>query len=367
MSSERLAAAALAIGVTLSGVLHAQRPATPRTGAEIYSTACVTCHAADGKGSPASSIGFDLEFPDFSDCKFSSPEADADWQAVIEYGGPVRRFDRLMPAFGEALGAEEIEKVIAYLRGFCRDRRWPLGDLNLPRPLVTEKAFPENEALMTTAYEAGDGGSLAHSLVYERRVGARGQYEVEVPIELRKSGGDWTRGLGDIAVAYKHVVFDSARRGSILSAGIEALLPTGKETSGLGGGVTRLEPFAAYGQILPREAFFHVQTGFDGSTNHDVADDETFVKGALGQSFSQANGVRIWTPMVELAGVRELSEGQPTQWDVVPQIQITLSPRQHVIVNLGARLPLNERADRSRTLLFYFLWDWFDGGLLEGW
>src|SRR5688572_27527717 len=67
------------------------------------------------------------------------------------YGGPVRGFDRLMPSFRDALTSEEIDNVIGYLRGFCRDPRWPLGDLNLPRPLVTDKAYPENEAVATTA------------------------------------------------------------------------------------------------------------------------------------------------------------------------------------------------------------------------
>ena len=51
----------------------------------------------------------------------------------------------------------------------------------------------------------------------------------------------------------------------------------------------------------------------------------------------------------------------------MPQVQITLSKRQHVIVNGGVRIPLNMRAERDAQVIAYFLWDWFDGGLWDGW
>jgi hypothetical protein len=71
--------------------------------------------------------------------------------------------------------------------------------------------------------------------------------------------------------------------------------------------------------------------------------------------------------MVELLGARELTAGEPPHWDLLPQMQITLSKRQHVMLNAGVRLPLNARADRHIQVLTYFLWDWFDGGLVDGW
>lgn len=354
---------------SLEGRLRAQdtgTPAAPRTGSDVYSRACVSCHGPEGQGVPTGTGG--IEVPDFTDCKFSSPEANPDWHTVIEYGGPVRGFNRLMPSFRDALTPEEIDNVIGYLRGFCRDPRWPLGDLNLPRPQVTEKAFPENETVVATTYESADGASIGNDFIYERRVGARGQYELVVPFDLQKSeGGDWTRGLGDVAVAFKRVLFADARAGSILSAGGEVKFPTGKESSGLGGGVTMLEPFLLFGQILPREGFLHVQAGFERSTNHDKANDEAFLRTAAGLSLEQPRGGRIWSPIIELVGARELGVGERMHWDTVPQLQITLNQRQHLVVNLGVQLPVTERDGRSRKFLFYFLWDWFDGGLLEGW
>ena len=48
-------------------------------------------------------------------------------------------------------------------------------------------------------------------------------------------------------------------------------------------------------------------------------------------------------------------------------MQVTLNRRQHIMINMGVRIPLNDREGRSPQVLTYFLWDWFDGGLFEGW
>ena len=71
--------------------------------------------------------------------------------------------------------------------------------------------------------------------------------------------------------------------------------------------------------------------------------------------------------MVEILGGRALSAGADTDWDLLPQMQVTLNTRQHVMLNVGVRTPLNNTADRETQVVVYLLWDWFDGGFLEGW
>ena len=71
--------------------------------------------------------------------------------------------------------------------------------------------------------------------------------------------------------------------------------------------------------------------------------------------------------MVELLGARELVEGEPAQWDLLPQMQITLSTRQHIRMGVGVRVPLNERGPRPTQVMMYLLWDWFDGPFFGGW
>jgi hypothetical protein len=56
-----------------------------------------------------------------------------------------------------------------------------------------------------------------------------------------------------------------------------------------------------------------------------------------------------------------------TNWDVLPQMQVTISKRQHIRANLGVRIPVNNTAGRQVQVMFYLLWDWFDGRLNEGW
>jgi hypothetical protein len=70
--------------------------------------------------------------------------------------------------------------------------------------------------------------------------------------------------------------------------------------------------------------------------------------------------------MVEVLGSRELISDAPTHWDVVPQVQVTLNTRQNIMANVGARIPV-DGSDRNVQVMGYLLWDWFDGGLLDGW
>ena len=334
---------------------------------ELYRAACGACHGLDGKGNPRSIVGFDVELPDLTDCRFTTPEADLDWYSVIHNGGPTRAFARNMPAFGNALSDEQIDSVVDYIRGFCTETGWPRGDLNLPRPLVTEKAFPENEAVMTTSITRRPT-SIASQFVYERRVGKRGQYEIAVPFVQKRDISGWNRGVGDAELSYKHVLLHSLRRGSIISAGGALVVPTGKESIGLGQGRKIGEGFAAFGQILPNDAFVHLQGGFERPITRDKVDTESFWRMTLGKTFAQERGLgRAWSPMVEALGARVLGAGETARWDLLPQMQVSLSKRQHILLNAGLRFPLNERKDRSKTFVIYLLWDWFDGGLLSGW
>jgi len=369
--------AALLVAVLASAIgLRAQTPGaqersaagTPTpSGRALYEAACAACHGPDGRGLPASTLGFDVPVPDFTDCSFVTVEPDADWMAVAHDGGPVRAFDRRMPAFGDAMSEAELQQALDYIRGFCADPRWPRGDLNVPRALVTEKAFPENEAVLTTTIGLTGDGLLGNEFLYEQRFGARSQFEVVVPLLLQEGGGGWSRGLGDAAFAVKHVLTHSLDRGNILSVAGEAIFPTGKEGDGLGSGTTIFEPFVAFGQLLPADGFFQAQTGLELPFDTDRAEREAFWRAAIGRSFTEGRFGRSWSPMVELLAARELESGATTHWDVLPQMQITLNRRQHIMINVGVRVPLNDRSGRQTQLVIYLLWDWFDGGFFDGW
>jgi hypothetical protein len=273
-----------------------------------------------------------------------------------------------MPAFGAVLSDGELQRTLDHIRTFCGDPAWPRGELNLPRALVTEKAYPEDEAVLSVTVSGGDQAGVGQELVYEKRFGPRSQIEIAVPVLVREAPvAGWRRGLGDVAIGVKHAVLHGLAAGRIFSVGGEVVFPTGKENEGLGGGVTVFEPFVAFGQLFGGDSFIQVHAGLELPANRDAAGDEAFWRVALGRSFAENRFGRTWSPMLEVLGVGELGDDRTADWDLLPQVQITLSRRQHIMVNAGLRLPVNNRTGRPTRVVAYLLWDWFDGGLLDGW
>ena len=342
-------------------VSHARSPAA------LYERACANCHAPDGRGSSRALATFSDPLPDFQDCAFATREPDSDWLAVIHDGGPARAFGRMMPAFSTAMTMDEMAMALDHVRTFCSERAWPRGELNLPRPLVTEKAYPEDEAVITTAVSTAGVGTVSNKLVYERRMGPRNQFEVVVPFSLVEQGGVWRGGIGDLTLGMKRAFAHSAERGSIFSAAAEIILPIGDDALGLSKGTAVFEPFVSFGQILPRDAFMQAQAGLELPFDRDLATPEAFWRLAGGASFTQGMFGRTWSPMLELLAARELERGQAALIDLVPQFQVTLSTRQHIMASVGVRVPVNQRDGRHPQVLFYVLWDWFDGPLFGGW
>jgi hypothetical protein len=71
--------------------------------------------------------------------------------------------------------------------------------------------------------------------------------------------------------------------------------------------------------------------------------------------------------MLEFLATRDLVSSAKTDWDVLPELQVTISRRQHIRGDLGIRVPATNTAGRQKQIVFYLLWDWQDGKLTEGW
>ncbi|MCH7991972.1 MAG: cytochrome c [Gemmatimonadetes bacterium] len=280
----------------------------------------------------------------------------------------------MMPAFRGALTPGQLGRIVRYIRTLCTDPSWPRGELNLPRALLTEKAYPEDEWVVEVETSLEGEGAIGSVFVYEQRFGPRSQFEVSIPFRWREvpdPGGlpgvdRWVSGLGDVALGLKHAVYHSSESGTIFSVAGEVILPTGDESKGLGADGSALEAFLAFGQILPSDAFIQLQAGVEvplyaGSAN------EIFGRMALGRGFSQGAWGRSWTPMIEVQAKRDLKTGAGTVLDLVPQVQVSLNTRQHVLASVGVMLPATGPAGRSASLVLYVLLDWFDGGFFEGW
>lgn len=345
------------------------------TGQKVYRYACSSCHGSDGRGAPASLATLDPPPPDFTDCDFANREPDSDWVGIAYEGGPSRGFSEFMPAFDGVLTVDQVQLAVDHIRTFCTNPKWPRGELNLPRPLITNKAYPEDEAVITTLIDTEGNGSILNKFVWEQRFGPRSQWEVVVPfgwLETTDTIADdgstrWTSSMGDIAFAVKHAFYHSYEKGRILSVAGEIIAPTGDDELGFGNGTTVFEPFLAYGQILPADFFFQAQLGAELTADKDKAENSGFLRCALGWTGTSGQFGRAWSPMVELTGGREFAGDADIRYSVIPQMQVTLNKRQHIMFNIGLRAPLNERDVRKTQVVFYLLWDWFDGTLLEGW
>jgi len=239
--------------------------------------------------------------------------------------------------------------------------------------MFTEKAFPEDEIVYTAGFLTEGSGEFSNELIYEKRFGARNQFELVVPFNWHElptgenGADDWNGGVGDIALGVKRALFHSFEKGSIFAVTGEVIMPTGNEEKGFGKGTAIFEPFVSYGQLLPSDFFLHSQAGFEFPFDRDKAGNEAFLRMALGRSFYQGGHGRTWAPMMEVLAARELESGAKVSWDLVPQMHVTLSTRKHIMTNVAVKLPVTDSSIRDTQILVFLLWDWFDGGFFQGW
>ncbi len=365
----------LIISASLAEKINAQDTGTSvstvfgDTNESLYQAACAACHGEDGSGRTQTQLAFDVAVPDFTDCRFASREPDPDWYAIMHDGGPVRGFDRMMPAFRELLSEEDAQRILDHIRTLCTDDSWPRGELNVPKALFTEKAFPEDEAISRTNINVEGPSSFTQKFTWEKRFGPRNQLEISLPFTRADVGLSDSKesGAGDVSFAFKHALLHSLEKGYILSVGGELVLPTGDETRGFGKGTAIFEPYVLYAKLLPRDSFLQ----FQGKLEFPVEDDfekELVIRSAFGRTWTTSGPFgRAWTPMIEVLAARDFKSGAKVNWDLVPQFQVTLNTRQHIMANFGFRVPVNDSLNRDIEFVFYILWDWFDGSALEGW
>ncbi len=64
---------------------------------------------------------------------------------------------------------------------------------------------------------------------------------------------------------------------------------------------------------------------------------EAYLRTAIGTTFAQDRGFgRAWSPQVEVLWARPF--GEQSEWDVVPQLQVSLSKLQHVLLTAAVTL-----------------------------
>src|SRR5262249_41021853 len=153
-----------------------------------------------------------------------------------------------------------------------------------------EKAFPENETVVTASINAQGDPGVSSLVIYEHRIGATATIEASVPYEFTNDGHKWGAAFGDLALGYKQTLFHSLQKGSILSVGGELAVPTGNRELGTGGESTVFEVFGAYGQLFPSDSFLQMQSGVELPAHPDKMPRAYFLRTAIGKTFATNAG-----------------------------------------------------------------------------
>ena len=326
---------------------------------QLYADACASCHGDDGRGK-VSGLGVTVELPDFTWCAFNSEETDRDWGLVVAEGGPAAGRSAQMPSFRGALTEQQINHVVAYVRTFCTED-WPSGELNFPRPLVTEKAWPENELVFTWNF------SRAHTKqrdtqfgwVFEKRLGARGQIELNVPLSIRDpKDGATVGGVGDIEAGAKYVLYDDAERLFISSGGLEIGLPTGNLRRELGEGTTTLAPFLAAGKAWG-DFVGQASVKFEYPFVTRRAPKGIFYNLALSYPiFDLGRGTEAQA-LLEFNGKSEWGAQAPKHFQLyfTPSLRKGLTPAGNWAIAIGAQLPVSRQREANYRVLGYLLYE----------
>jgi hypothetical protein len=275
-----------------------------------------------------------------ADCKTSTAETEENWTDIVREGGAAFGLSLDMPAFGEGATPEQLRAVVRYVRSLCGESGWPPGELNFPRAFFAEKAYPENELVVTTH---GD----EQEYIYERRMGRRAQLEASARTVFDSAGDPFD----GVTAAVKYNVWHSAARHAIASVGLEATPPIGRQDA------WELEPFVTFGANPSPAAF--VQGELVGGWEDDAA--------VTGFSYSLGVGRAVgrFVPMIEVGGSVPRSGGSSVF--LVPQVWFRLSRLGHVAGSLGVEVPVSGPEPHDARLTAFVLWDFGDAGLFKGW
>lgn len=316
--------------VLAAPVLAEQRASdsSPRTVAEMWSAWCARCHADNGSGKidqPTVAV----EPMDFTDCSVTTAEPDADWERAIAKGGSGVGLSPQMPGFEDSLTPSQIGALVSHIRTFCTESGWPSGNANFPRPIVTEKAFLENEFLILPAINHEREYQIKG--VYERRLGKRSMVEIGMPID--------NNGVDDVDIGFKHAVYASGFR--IVSLGVETALS--RDTA-------VFEPFVSAGAMV-RDWYLQAQFKLELPIDRTKAQRAVVYNAYLGRDTSAAPDT--WTIGVEFGG-----ENQDI--DLTPQVRKGLTGTGALAASIGVMLPLNRGEERGMRWVGYLLWEYLE-------
>lgn len=267
-----------------------------------------------------------------------------------------------MPSFGGVLSPAEIQTVLAYVRTVCQEESGPSGNLNFRQLLFTAKAFPENEAVLKQEFIDGTHGTQTWTttLVYEQRLGTRGQWEISLSYTVKETRDRATAGPGDLALAYKHVLSTHTAARALTAAALEVVVPSGECDRGLGDGTLTVEPSLLSGIALRQFVF---QNQIQATLPLDADRAERQMRYRLAGSYLTSSFKRGLVPSLEVEFRHNLQGESDEGLLLTPQLYTGLRFRGHVALRIGTQLPVAGTAPFDYRIGAALVWDYLEGEL----
>jgi len=307
----------------LMAYAYGQIVGNPRRGRAVFEQYCTLCHGSDAKGTGPLAKTLPVPPADLTDCRRTAEDPVEVTEGTIRHGGSYVGLSPVMPAWQGKLTDEQIADAASYVKTLCSDPDWVPGELNLPRPLITDKAYPEQEAIVGSRFGRGPSKDTETFGTIEYRINGLTNVELTTNyLNTRPDGGQPHAGLGDSSIALNRVVAFSRENRWLASAGLELGLPTGSHSRGLGAGDLVWQPFARAGWdwrqvVIQGDAILALP-----QKNADVKSAIAYDV-AIGRYFQPDPRMQI-TPMVEFNSETPLngpSRGE-TKSAVLPEIRV---------------------------------------------
>jgi mono/diheme cytochrome c family protein len=324
-------------------------------GRKTFEATCSVCHGPNGSPDTNGPVvrGLGMVPADFSDPLFNSREPAMDWEMVAKYGGDALGLAAQMPAHKDVLSDEQLHDVTAYIKTLVDTSDYPPGEMNLMLAIRTKKAFPEDEVVYQGRFTSKDGeDAYKNVLEFEKRVGKRGQVILELVHEAEGSISE----LAEVEVGYKQAISFSQRH--ILSAAAVVAVPVKADGDG------ELQAYLAYGREVSPSWTFQGSSRFKFPFN-GISDGELELAGIM--HYTHSPWPRRVFPAIELTATTPFeSRNGDLEFTAMPQLRIGLTRGGHVALNLGVEFPLSGQTWDQR-IYATVLWDFADGGILQGW
>ena len=294
----------------------------PARGRVVFQQSCFLCHGSDAKGTGYLADSLPVQPANLTSCRITSEDPVEMIEGVVRHGGAWAGLSPAMPAWEGTLSDQQIADVASYVKTLCADSDWVPGELNLPRPLITEKAFPEQEAILGARF--GRNGQKVTELFADLEYRLHGRTAIEVVpryLWMRGTGGSES-GIGDTSIAVRHVVAWNPVQLWLATIGLEVSLPTGSKSRGLGTGEVVFEPFVRAGwdwhQVVLQTSLALVLPTETSNMNAAFAYDI-----AIGRYFQPDPRLQI-TPMVEFNSETRMTGAAKgdTRSAVAPEIRV---------------------------------------------